>query len=274
MNKKAVWWTACMIFLLSCQKESNNIITAGTLLVRSVEKTGSDSVAIDYSYDMNDRLVLLKTSGVQGGNSMNGELKIYRQSSGAIFRTVEKAAYLSTNGVDSIITEYNYDAGSGRYTSSVLVTIGSAPDVRDSVVYDYDASGRISRDNHFQVVAGVPFLQKFKQEYVYTSAGNIDSVKNFYHDPVSNVYSLEMILDYEYDAKVNPLEIKNESVILYQFPFCGPNNMQVNKVTYPSNPSMNYLASSVFVYNDKNHPASAVTTKTPGSPSNSVFYYQ
>jgi hypothetical protein len=264
-----------ILFLFSCKKNvtnvNNNPGVQSNLLVKIVSKVGSDSVVTEYSYDSGKRLILEKVTSVTSGASEKRVLKIFRDNSGIVTQTTEIADYLIASGVDSIVTLFANAAG--RYTFSVFTITQGGTTVRDSVYYLYDVSGRIIRDQHFQKVSGVPFTQLFKQEYVYSSAGNIDSVKQY--DFSGGVYTLSYTVAYTYDSKINALQLQNDAIILYVFGLSGVNNATKTQANFITNPSYNNSITVAYTYRGDNRPLTSVSTKLPsGKISNESYFYQ
>lgn len=264
-----------LFILFSCKKSENNIssnpVVPSNLLVRIVSKTGNDSMVTEYSYDGGNRLILDKETTVTSGAIAKRSLKIFRDNSSMVTQTTEIADYLITSGVDSIVTLFA--SAAGRYTSSVANITQGSTTVRDSVSYFYDGLGRIIRDQHFQKVSGVPFTQLFKQEYVYSSAGNIDSVKEY--DFNGGIYTIGNTIAYTYDSRLNALQLQNDADILYLFGLLGPNNATKTQADFPANPSYNNSVSVAYAYRSDNRPSTSVSTKIPsGKVSNEVYFYQ
>jgi hypothetical protein len=275
MTKLIIGIVFAALFFVSCQRETAIEQTSqGDLLVKTVEKYGTDSVVVDYSYDVNNRLIKVKQSGVVAGSNKSEEMVITRNGSGIIMKTVEKAAYLLATGVDSVLTVYYYDAIASRYRYSItnVDMDQSGTEVRDSTVYDHDGTGRIIRDVHFQFISSTPTVQQYKQEYVYTTAGNIDSTKNYGYDPVF-LYQLSNSISYQYDLKTNPLKQGNEAIFFYRSHLYGINNPTMIKYSFVSPPATS-TTNFLYSYNASNLPVSSTNTRTPGSPSSTVFYYQ
>ena len=276
MIRSIVFFFLLSAFLVSCQKEIDWGLTNATekMLIRVVKKSGTDSVITNYTYDASKRLVREKTTGTWQTVDRDNDMTIVRNSTGVIIKVIEKAQYLIASGVDSVVTRYNYDLATSRYASSVADLNQGGISVSDSVAYRYDMSGRIIRDDHFQSVTGFPTVQLFKQEYVYTASGNIDSVKQFSHNPLSGVFTLSIIYTYMYDTKVNPMKLNNEAILLYRFPLFGANNALRIQSKFISNPAFDSNSDLVFTYTG-NKPQTAVSTDMPGAiVSNITYFYQ
>lgn len=264
-----------ILFLYSCKKNASNDsvpqpIVQSNLLTKIVSKSGNDSVITEYSYDTGKRLVFEKVTKVTSGAIERSSLKIVRDNSGIVTQTTEIADYLIASGVDSIVILFANVAG--KYTSSVFKIRQGGITVWDSTSYLYDAAGRIIRDQHFQKVSGVPFTQIYKNEYVYSSAGNLDSIKQ--SDFSGGVYTLSYSLAFNHDSKLNPLQLQNDAIILYHFWLLGANNATKTQA-FHSNPSYNNSITIVYTYRSDNRPLTSVTTKMPsGNISNETYFYQ
>src|SRR6187549_2424457 len=116
MRNSFFLFTLLSVILISCQKEPDLLTggsggsggggggggnTGGTRLVRTVSKTGPDSVVTVYTYNSNGKVVNVKTTGMSGGIDQANEFRYYRNSSGIITRKVQINPNLASAGVDS-----------------------------------------------------------------------------------------------------------------------------------------------------------------------------
>lgn len=275
MKRKTPFLLVCTavagLAVTSCKKGNDDPTPVmQTLLIKVVSKSGSDSIVTEYTYDNNQKLVLEKRKEVKSGSTENQSMRIVRDNAGMIIRTTEIADYLIASGADSIVTRFI--SSSGRYIYSVADMNQAGILVKDSVIYSYDGSGRISRDQHYQAVSTIPFTQIFKQEYVYTASGNIDSVKNY--DYSGGSYSISFTGDYDYDNNLNPLQLQNEAILLYYFELFGPNNTIKRKYEY-SNPAYNSLATLIYAYRTDGKPLTSITNISPPLRVwNETYYYR
>ena len=267
---------AICITLLSCQKEIDwSTGTENALLIRSVQKSGSDSVVVDYTYDGSGRLIFEKTVGMSQGIDVGNDLQILRDGSGNITRTIQKSQVLISAGIDSIVTNYNYSTSNNRYTSAVFDMTIFGFTVTDSAAYQYDASGNISGEEHYLKFPPAPFILYFKQEYTY-AGGNLSSVKQYSYDPTAMAYDLIATTTYTYDAKTTPLRLQREAVILGRPVYFGSNNATRMDFVDATDPSNNFTTDFVYSYDiSSNKPLTAVSTQNPpGTVSNITYYYQ
>lgn len=177
-NSFVILFALLVIIFVSCQKEIDWGLGNGSTtqkLIRIKSKTGTDTTQIDYFYDAAKRIIREKTTGIAGATNLDNELIINRNSSGIITKTVQIAAALIAVGIDSVVTRYNYNTGTSRYTSSVVALAIPGIAVTDSAVYTYNSGGRIISDAHYLQIGGLPIplpaLLSLKNNYVYSASG-------------------------------------------------------------------------------------------------------
>lgn len=266
------------IFLYSCQQgvdfaERNN--PGNELLVKTVNKSAGDSVITHYIYDHARRLVREKREGFRNGSNVGNDILLVRNSAGILTKMIEKAPYLLASGVDSVLTEYVYNNTLKRYTHCIITTQQQSVSVRDSIVFIYNSAGKIIVDDHFQYVSINPHIARYRQEYVYSAAGNVDSVKMVDQDPVTGEYTMSFYVAYTYDNKVNPLQMGNDALLITRPEFTGPNNEVSTAVVTLYSPSSNYSYSKVLAYKINGKPETGVMTRLPeGTSTNLIYYYQ
>ena len=116
--------TLCVcLYLVSCQKErdfanqnaaGNTSSDAGGLLVKMVQKTGTDSLITTYGYDANKRLITLTRVGIDDqGNPLNTQFHFHRNAAGIITDYSSTSPDLVATGVDSIIHRAETDRQPG-----------------------------------------------------------------------------------------------------------------------------------------------------------------
>jgi hypothetical protein len=271
-----------ILVFVSCQKEidwglgaSNN---PNLLLVKIKSKTGTDTTQVDYSYDASKRLIREKTTGVSGGTSLDNDLVIKRNASGIITTTVQKSAILLAAGVDSIETRYNYSTTTSKYTSSVFQFTIAGTTITDSTVYNYNGSGRITGDDHYLQVSGLPIplppLLGLKNYYIYSVSGtNIDSVKQDAATIPGGPLSPASVQAYKYDSKINPLIILNEALLLARTGLYNVNNTTRTVVTNAIDPTQDFTMDYTYKYNIVNKPDSSAGTRTPGGTVTTTKYF-
>ncbi len=272
-----------IIFLVSCQKEIDwgfprPGVTVSQLLIKIKSKTGTDTTQLDYTYDASKRLIREKTTGMSGGTNLDNDLFIKRNSSGIIINTVQKAAALLAAGIDSIETRFNYDVATSKYTSSVFQLAIPGLTILDSAVYTYDGSGKISKDEHWLLITGLPIplppTRIARNNYTYSADGkNLLGVATDAAIPPATTLSPATAGAYTVDAKVNPLIILNEAVLLSRVGLFNANNSTKAVVTNSINPTQDFTMDYTYKYNTANKPDSSTGTRTPGGTLTAAKYY-
>ncbi len=273
-----------VLLVISCQKEidwGTGTVTASARLIKVKSKSGAtDSTQVDYSYDASGRLVREKTIGVAAGTSVDNDLLITRNSAGVITKAVQKSSALILLGVDSIVTRYNYNSGTSRYTSSVFGTTIMGFTINDSAVYTYDAGGRITSDAHYLQTTGLPIplppMLALKNNYYYSSNGaNLDSVMQEAVSAPGGPLSPVALQKYTFDTKLSPLVIVNEAILLNRTGLYSNANPTKTVVTNTVAPGNDFTLDNVYIYNSSNKPDSLFSTRSPGGTMTaSKYFYQ
>ena len=269
-----------VFFLVSCQKEidwglGENAL-ADKLLVKISSKTGSDSTLISYTYNASKQLIGENTTGVSGTTSVNNDLKIYRNSAGIIQKTVQVSSALTANGIDSVVTRFNYNTALSRYTSSVFAVTVMGTNVVDSVFYVYEAGGKITSDEHYLKASILPPTLALKNQYTYSADGlNVAVAQQFAATTIGGALSPQASQTYTYDGKKNPLVVKQEAILLFRTGLFNAQNPLKTIVTNTSNPSADFTMDYVYRYNSAGKPDSSYGTRTPGGAfTASKYFYQ
>lgn len=281
MNKILAAAVLGLLLLAACQKE----IDWGTgatpdRLYRIHSQTGTDTSQTDYSYDANGRLIRIKTAGMSGGQDLSNDLTISRDASGIILSTTQKAAALLMAGIDSIFIRYYYNSTSSRYTSSVFNLNIPGFNVKDSTLYSYDAAGRISKDEHYLQVSGLPIplppILALRNTYYYSSSGaNLDSVLRETAANPGDPLTPTASQSFTYDTKVNPLILTKEAVLLNQVGLFSANNPSQSRTRTFTGPGADIVTDFTYRYNAINKPDSSYGVQTPGGDTTrSKFFYQ
>ena len=275
-----------VVLLFSCQKEvhfanGNNGGPAGAsldvLLIKTVEKSGSDSVVNTYAYDDRGRLSSFKNVGTDyQGNDLNLEYHIHRNSSGIITDYSMIDPSLFPVGIDSVRTIV-HSSGS-RYTSYVINITVPGFELLDSAVFIYDGAGRVIGENDYQSpsATGQDYYLMGKITYSYSANGNLNSfVYNEYNQLGSNIYSYSTS-NIVYDSKINPLHFGNEAFVLGYYPeWFSSNNITSKQTSDSVDPSDDQSIATTYTYNNSGRPETSVTTVMPGNTViNTAYYYQ
>ena len=269
-----------VIVFVSCQKEIDwGLGGSGAtdkLLVKIKSKTGVDSSVITYSYNAARQLTGENITGMSGTTNLDNDLKIFRNNAGIILKTVQVSATLVAAGVDSVVTIYNYNTTTSQYKSSVFTITILGFSVADSAAYTYDASGKITGDEHYLKTGFFPPLLSLKNQYSYSANGlNLTGLQQLASlapgDPLTPV----SVQTFTYDNKKNPLIIKNEAVLLGRTGFFNANNGIKIMLTSTISPANDFTTDYLYKYNSSGQPDSSYATRTPGgSVTASKYFYQ
>ncbi len=267
-----------LIGMTACQKEidwgTGNL--ANQLLVKVVAKTGAnDSTVTTYSYDAQRRLIREVVVSTAGGNSLQTEFIINRNSAGVITSSVLKSPDLAATGIDSLVTRFNYS--NNRYLNGAFTLSLQGITFTDSTLYTYDANERIITDQHLLKSTLIPLpipIPILKNVYTYSADGknltkqeqSAPSAPGGPLSPVSNQ-------TYTHDTKVNPLILLNEAIILNRSDWYNANNVLTNQFASTTNPTQNFTVDNSYRYNTANKPDSLFSTRA-GQVTTSKFFYQ
>jgi len=282
-NSLLVFILCTLLFFVSCQKEidwglGGGGTTTSQLLVKIKSKTGTDTTQLEYFYDANKRIIREKTTGVSAGNSLDNDFFIKRNASGIITITVQKSPALIAAGIDSVETRFNYNTGTSKYTSSIFQLGIPGFAVLDSAVYTYDGSGKISKDEHYLQIAGLPIplppTLTARNTYTYSADGkNLIGVAVDAAIPPATTLSPATAQVYTVDTKLNPLIILNEAVLLSRVGLFNANNSTKAVVTNTIDPTQDFTMNYTYKYNSANKPDSAYGVRTPGGIITATKYY-
>jgi hypothetical protein len=273
-----------LIFLFSCQKEidwsTDPVVNNGPVLYRIKSKTGAtDTTQTDYFYDANKRIIRELINGMGSGQNLNNELIITRNGSGVITKSVQKSATLQAAGIDSVVTVYGYNPSSSQYTYSAFGLTVAGFTVRDSAVYTY-GSGRISKDEHYLLVIGLPIplppVLSARNTYTYSADGkNLLSVATDAATTPGGPLTPAAAQTFSMDTKTNALIVPNEAVVLGRLGLYSANNSTKATLTNTIDPSQDFTMDITYRYNTSNKPDSSYNTRTPGGAvTASKYFYQ
>jgi hypothetical protein len=281
MNKILILITAS-VFLYSCQKEINfpsspggTIGVSGSLLIKAVTKTGSDSAVATFTYDANNRLIKESASGMLSGVDLTSDIIIIRNSSGVITQIILKSPILSQSGLDSLVRTVYYDVANKRYSGTTIpLDLGPGYQAVDSTAFVYsgnkiteqDEYGVLEFPQHFELPAA-----KITYEY-NAQSNNITTAHQFYTDSALN-YIASADFNYTYDNKTNALRLAGEAYVLGQTLFFNANNQLSILEKDLTGVSPAITTNITYQYNSANLPVSSVSVATPGNDTQTTTYY-
>ena len=280
--KKNSFILFCLMVLIvvSCQKEIDWGLGGGgavdKLLVKIISKTGLDSSITTYTYNSAKQLTGENITGVSGTTSLDADLKIYRNSAGIIQKTVQVAAALLANRIDSVVTRFNYSLALSRYSSAVFGVTVSGTNVIDSIVYTYDGSGKIVSDAHYIKASILPPVLNLRSQYTYSADGvNLTATQQSASSTLGGPLSQSSVQTFTFDTKKSPLIIKQEAIVLLRSGLFNAQNPIKTIVTNTSDPTNDFTMDYVYKYNSAGKPDSSYGTRTPGGAiTASKYFYQ
>jgi hypothetical protein len=273
-------------FFLSCQKEghldtgsggSSNGATAGQLLIKKVQKLGSDSLVTTYEYDGKKKLISLKQVGVdEQGAPVNREYHYHRNTSGVITDYSLIDDDLLAIGADSVTTTIHYNSSTSRYLSYVVKVIVAGYNLLDSSAFLYDGSGKIIREDIYASPSGLgnDYVLSGKVTYNYSANGNLTQMDIRDVNPLGpTVFSA--VTKISYDTKSNPLYFGNEGLVMGHPEWASSNNIVMEQLSDSNGPSGDQTVTISYVYNSDGRPKSDITTVMPDNTTiNTSFHYQ
>lgn len=282
MKKLLIVLTGSMLLLSACQKEKsledpnatpgtgsgtgNN--NNGTRLTHIGSRIGADTITTSFRYTTGGRLNAIEYSGSVDGQDAGAQIRIFRNSADIITSYVTKAELFTAIGIDSLVTNFLYDAATSRYRYGVTRYTFMGDQSADSVVFNYDGAGKLISAISFHD-EGAGFEQDTKDEITY-SGNNIASVKTYTFD--GSVFVPEQTTTYDlYDNKSNPLFFPQDAPALGMTTFYSANNVVKRTITdHTSGES----ASGTFTYsyNTNNRPTKAVSSHGTASSTSNYFY--
>ena len=275
-----------VILVVSCQKEIDWGTDAGgpggggggtgNQLVKTVSKSGTDSVVTVYSYNSAGKIMNIKITGKQAGVDVGNEERIYRDAAGVVIRKTQINNMLVAAGIDSTVTTVYSSASPARYSAKVFKLSLLGLDMMDSTVLIYDAAGKVTEEHDYQALPllGQPYELMLKIKYTYTG-GLLTKMDQYDYDASTSTEDLAISTKYTFDARPAALQLDNDAYAISHPDLTSVNNAIKMDISSPSTPAVDRIFTLVYTYGPNNKPATAVHTETPaGTVSNIKFYYQ
>lgn len=283
MRKILLFIPVIAVGLFSCQKEIDFVngsgggsSTGGNRLFKVVAKEGADSTVTVYTYNSSGKLINVKTTGMLNGADQSNEFRYYRNSSGIIIRVVQINPNLVMAGIDSVITQVNYNIATGKYTSDVTALSLFGFTIKDSSAHVYDAAGKLLRTDEYQSIVnlGQPYELGFKTQYAYDAAGNIRQLDFYSHDAATGMDDLVSNAKFTYDTKTAAINYGADAIAVGQPELAAVNNIIKAEITDVADPANNVVLDYTYNYNSGNRPVSGTIIQTPGGNTSilSLFY--
>jgi hypothetical protein len=265
MRKNLILFAALAVILVSCQKEVDLAPGGGgtggggstAKLSRIVNTFGTDSIAINFLYNGNAKVIKIFQDGSISGTGFSDTLTITRNSSGIVTSLFYINPEAPPIGFQELST-LNYNASTGRYNFALV----NGGNYIDSTAYTYDAAGRIIKNETFtRQIPGGTYGQVDKDEYTYSaSGGNVITDRYYVFDGSTLAYEETDRLTSTHDNKTNPLILGNESILFGYPDFAGSNNVNYVKQEFLSPPTNPFESTITFTYNSTGNPMTGTST--------------
>ncbi len=252
--------------------------TTGTLLVKAVSLSITDTLTEIYTYDTSKKLIKNATVGSSSGSKVDDSYTYTRNSSGNIVKIAEiyfSTASFNTNGYDTVLSVIHYPTGSNNFDYSITQKVLLGFVFNDSTVFAY-TSGKITKQISYttDLVSGAYTINN-SIDYTYDTNGNVITAKAYSYATGSAV--LTASYSFVYDSKKSPLMLGNESFIMQGPTSAGPNNFTQYNLIDPSSSLNNLAIAAVYNYNANSYPSDATITASRAGVSlitKSTLFYQ
>ncbi|HEV7330681.1 MAG TPA: hypothetical protein VGN63_06565 [Flavisolibacter sp.] len=280
MRKLLFALSAVAIVSVACQKEVSLEVpdsdpgsggggnTTQGLLRRTAFVAGADSVITEYTYDASNRLATFTYTSTGGGNQFK---RIVRNNAGIITAYITKSAELIGLGIDSLVTNVFYDNTNNQYKDAVSTISFGGSDYSDSTAFTY-SGGNLIRKESFAKVGPAPYTAYQKVEYTFGSGNTLSEM--YFDINNSGNYELLGTYNYAYDAKLNPIKLGVEGmIVLDDATYFSNNNVTNMSYVDAADPSSDFSLATTFTYNSADKPSGGTAVETPGSGSYTLRYY-
>ncbi len=279
MKKRNINFIIIIFLILSCKKEISHESTnrgsftvhpTDSLLVKIVERSGSDSIVTRYGYDAFQKLVSIDYQQTVSSISFQEHYGFIRNAAGIVTQKVYKNDSLISRGIDSILYQVHYNASTAQYISQSGKISKNGQTIKDSISYTYSGSKIVQSEEFLNL--GLGDFGFVKNIFGYDGTGNISNIKIYTPDS-SATYQFTSENTFLYDLNVNPLKLSLES-FLFNDPTAFSNYNVTSAVFKDVLDPTNTLGYSVaYAYNTVNKPISGTRIYNNGPNSQTISYY-
>lgn len=259
--------------------------TSGSLLIKALSiNRKNDTVVVLYDYDANGKVSSYSQKGKDDTITYNVSTKVIRNSTGSVLEVDQQSMFtamfpslggssttfdpamltalginLDSLGMSQIIVHYPSGSTNFDYTTSSMNMMGIAT-MTTTTNYTY-TNGKITKSTVYTsmsmsgVVMQPPTLSSMS-EYIFNSAGDLITSKNYVATGTGSTVKLAQTNNYTYSDKPNPMYFGNEGLLLG-----NELNMSVHMSIQTVSSSINIGnvngTISNIVYNSNNLPISA-----------------
>ena len=256
-----------MLVAVSCQKkyERPDIIigtTASTsALLTKLVLTGTDITSVyRYGYNSNSQLTTVNWNTTSGGQSIIYDWIFTRDNTGKCIQVLQKVN-ITGFPADGIlyIAHYPTTASINFDYLTASYTLNSLP-AKDSIAFAI-VNGKVTQYIVYQDYANSGYQLSTKVVYTYDNSGNIITVNNYANDGTGALKLAENIV-YEFDSKVNPLQLGQEAFFISGERYVSKNNFTKSVTTDYSTSTSGVTSTALYAtqYNSSSKPVSAVVS--------------
>ncbi|MFL9482955.1 hypothetical protein ACI6Q2_09265 [Chitinophagaceae bacterium LWZ2-11] len=217
--------------------------TSGSLLIKALSiNRKNDTVVILYDYDANGKVSSYSQKGKDDTITYNVSTKVIRNSTGSVLEVDQQSMFtamfpslggssttfdpatlaalginLDSLGMSQIIVHYPSGSTNFDYTTSSMNMMGIAT-MTTTTNYTY-TNGKITKSTVYTsmsmsgVVMQPPTLSSMS-EYIFNSAGDLITSKNYVATGTGSTVKLAQTNNYTYSDKPNPMYFGNEGLLL------------------------------------------------------------
>ena len=160
----------------------------------------------EYEYDSSNRLSIIKfyekIRNADGSfRDSSVQAKFFRDNIGRIIRT---ATLPDTSSVSSIIS-YKTDTSPEVLNITIYRSFSTVQKLMlDSIVFEYDNKGMISKTSRYQPIAGGVIRKILYCQYLYDNNGNLVEAKQFQDDNNDGTFQAVLTYEWEFNNHINP----------------------------------------------------------------------
>lgn len=268
---KFCFFILIVVALSSCQKEigfeTASQGSSDSLLYKMILNDGTTKDSAIFLYNSSKKLIGLRQTGGTSNRLSDADVDIKYDAGGRI------ASHTNSDGTTSIVFTVTSKDNKYSYKTGKFEVNGDM--VKDSIAYQYDASGRINATLEYDQSAALGFTVYTliaKAEYSYDSRNNISKIIISVYDDNTNTVVTLGEYQFTYDEKRQPLKLGNDAIVLEQEEYYNSNNTVKSALVYYNSPSDNMTSTTNFTYNSSNQPKNGIVTVENNSATANISY--
>jgi hypothetical protein len=261
---RLVLFAMIILFIASCQKKIDPqlpIVNKNILLINSVTRLQTDSLAFSYQYNTSKQLIGENYIQSWEGVKDTAQTNIVRNSQGIIQETSYISVGLRKQGFESFTYKVIYDDAKSNYVRKIAHYTLRGSMYSDSVVYTCNDAHQIIIEEKFST-SGSPtgtYAPVGKKEYSYDNNGNLIEQQTYSNKNASGTYKLTLTNKYVYDSKQAPLTLGGDAIVIEDLQYVSKNNPVQTSYIDDVTPANSYDFTNVYSWNSDNFPSSATS---------------